>query len=170
MEKPNPQTDADPISKSLSLYPANAADQSFIAEMARYASTLEGRPLPEVVDVQDKLPTDADIAVIARNAKAQPIAAAWTLIRDEPLLHDQDGEPLPELYMAVDESVRGQGVGGQLLDELEDQARGRYSALTLNVHEQNPARNLYLAKGYEEVGPGRGTYGIAMKKELNGGS
>ena len=170
METPKLQIDADPSGNKLSLYPATAADWPFIAEMARHASTLEGRPLPDAEDVEDKLPSENDIAVVARDSGAQPIGAGWTLMRDEPLLRDEDGEALPELFMAVDESARGQGIGGQLLDELEDQARGKYKALTLNVHEQNPARSLYASKGFIEVGPGRGTYGIAMKKELDGSS
>lgn len=170
METPKPQIDTDPSGNKLSLYPATAADRSFMAEMARHASTLEGRPLPDVEDVEDKLPSDTDIAVIARDSETHPIGAAWMIMRDEPLLRDEDGEPLPELFMAVDESARGQGVGGQLLDELEDQAKDKYTALTLNVHEQNPARSLYVSKGFAEVGPGRGTYGIAMKKELGGRS
>lgn len=170
METPKPQLDTDSSGNKLSLYPATAADRPFIAEMARHASTLEGRRLPDIEDVEGKLPGDADVAVVARDTQAKPIGAAWTLMRDEPLLLDDEGEPLPELFMAVDESARGQGVGGQLLDELEDQAKGKYTALTLNVHEQNPARSLYASRGFVEVGPGRGTYGIAMKKELGGRS
>lgn len=51
------------------------------------------------------------------------------------------------VYIAIDASVRGQGLGGQLLDRLKTEARG---SIALHVDKDNPAQNLYERKGFEK--------------------
>jgi ribosomal protein S18 acetylase RimI-like enzyme len=73
---------------------------------------------------------------------------------------------LPEIAIAVTPERRGSGIGGSLLDELFVRCTDRYEALSLNVHERNPASHLYERNGFRVLGQGRGTLGIAMRKEL----
>lgn len=64
--------------------------------------------------------------------------------------------------------IRGKGIGGALLDELTVRSTGTYEALTLNIHQRNPAARLYEHKGFRVTGQGRGALGIAMRKDLRG--
>nr|WP_319458296.1 GNAT family N-acetyltransferase [Mycobacterium sp. RTGN3] len=73
---------------------------------------------------------------------------------------------MPELSIAVAPELRGKGVGGALLDELIVLCTGLYEALSLNVHQRNPAVHLYERKGFRVVGRGRGALGIAMRRDL----
>ncbi len=83
---------------------------------------------------------------------------------------DERGEVLPEVTMAVAEDARGCGIGGRLLGELAAEAAGRFSALSLNVHMRNPAARLYMRNGFRVAGKGRGWYGVAMVRSLEGSS
>ena len=77
-----------------------------------------------------------------------------------------DGEPLPELAMAVIEQARGRGIGGALIEALVEQAAGRVPGLSLNVHLLNPAVRLYMRSGFTVAGAGRGRFGVAMQRSL----
>lgn len=58
--------------------------------------------------------------------------------------------------LVVHESVRGRGVGGQLIDYcVQYAAEHGMCAVTLEVHEDNPARRLYDQKGFVGVSPQR---------------
>jgi len=76
-----------------------------------------------------------------------------------------NGVPLPEITIAVVPEVRGRGIGGALLNELIERCTGKYAALTLNVHQRNPAAHLYRRKGFRVAGQGRGALGVAMCKD-----
>ena len=95
-----------------------------------------------------------------------PVGAAWWHFHEPPLLHDANGEPLPELVMAVVEGERGKGIGAALIDALADEASRHFSALTLNVHLRNPAAHLYTRTGFRVAGAGRGWFGVAMSRPL----
>jgi GNAT superfamily N-acetyltransferase len=138
------------------------ADRSFLLEMAREASTLEGRPHPSLDDatLAAFLPGPDDAAIVAHRDDAR-LGAAWWVVREPPLV---DG--LPELFLAVVESERGQGVGAALLDALAREAAGRFPALSLNVHLLSPAVHLYARSGYRVAGAGRGRFGVAMIRDL----
>jgi ribosomal protein S18 acetylase RimI-like enzyme len=62
--------------------------------------------------------------------------------------------------------VRGRGVGSALVDELIARCTGLHDALTLNVHQRNPAIRLYQRKRFQVLGQGRGALGIAMRRDL----
>ncbi|MET0702816.1 MAG: GNAT family N-acetyltransferase [Mycobacterium sp.] len=94
------------------------------------------------------------------------LGAVWTFRHDPPLLVDGHGVALPEVVIAVTQEARGQGVGGSLLDELLIRCAGAYNALCLNVHQRNPSARLYERKGFRVVGQGRGTLGVAMRRDL----
>ncbi len=68
--------------------------------------------------------------------------------------------------MAVVEGERAKGIGAALVEALADEARKRFSALTLNVHIRNPATHLYTRTGFTVAGAGRGPFGVAMSRPL----
>lgn len=150
------------------LHSATTEDAAFIVEMARHACVIEDWPLPDAgsEDTQSLLPTSADTAVVAADATGVKVGAVWTFRHDPPLLVDTDGVSLPEITIAVAPKMRGKGVGGALLDELIVRCTGKYKALTLNVHQRNPAAHLYKRKGFRVTGQERGTLGIAMRMDL----
>ena len=157
-----------PPAPKIRLCSATTHDAAFIVEMARHACVIEDWPLPDAdsEDTQSLLPGSGDMAVVATDATGVRIGAVWTFVHDSPLLVDTDGRSLPEVTIAVAPEMRGNGVGGALLDELAIRCTGTYEALSLNVHERNPAAHLYQRKGFRVVGRGRGTLGIAMRKDL----
>jgi len=135
--------------------------------MARLACGLEDRPLPgpDAAEVIALLPTPG-AAIIAADDDGRPLGAAWWHVHEPPLLHDADGQALPELVMAVAEGERGQGIGTALVDALAGEAAKHHSALALNVHLRNPAARLYTRTGFRVAGAGRGWFGVAMSRAL----
>ena len=74
-------------------------------------------------------------------------------------------EDTPELAVAVWEDHRGEGIGTQLVEALEDLARAAgFSQLSLSVDTDNPARRLYERLGYVELSVDES--GVPMLKEL----
>lgn len=73
-----------------------------------------------------------------------------TIVGVAVLLDTLMGGFIPEhilVYLAIDASVRGQGLGGQLLDRVKAEAKG---SIALHVDRDNPAQNLYERKGFEK--------------------
>ena len=147
---------------------ATRADAAFVVEMARHACVIEDWPLPDAdsEETQSLLPGSGDVTVVAADARGVKLGAVWTFHHEPPLLVDTYAVALPELTIAVSPEMRGNGVGGALLDDLVARCAGRYQALSLNVHERNPAIRLYERKGFKVIRQGRGALGIAMSKDL----
>lgn len=145
---------------------ATTADDAFIVEMARHACVIEDWPLPEPdsEEARSILPGPDDVVVVAFGTAAGPVGAVWTFTSDPPLRIDDAIHP--ELAMAVRPEVRGNGVGGALLDDLALRCAGRFGAICLNVHVRNPATRLYERKGFRAAGQGRGALGVAMLRSL----
>jgi GNAT superfamily N-acetyltransferase len=60
------------------------------------------------------------------------------------LLHDDRGQPAPEVAIAVEPDARGNGLGLVLLEALASRAaRHGHRLLSLNVSQRNPAVRLY---------------------------
>jgi GNAT superfamily N-acetyltransferase len=157
-----------PPAPNIRLRSATTEDAAFIVEMARHACVIDDWPLPDAddEDTQGLLPADGDTVVVATDATGVKIGAVWTFRHDPPLLVDADGRSLPEVTIAVAPAMRGNGVGGALLDELIARCLATHDALTLNVHQRNPAAHLYQRKGFRVMGRGRGALGVAMRKDL----
>jgi GNAT superfamily N-acetyltransferase len=142
-------------------------DHDFLTEMARWASWLPGRELPDAgaEDVQEMVSDwgrSGDMGVVATDETGKPLGAAWCRLR-RPALASVDGEPLPEMYVAVGPESRRRGVGRALIDALVVAARNiGHRGLALNVHERSDALRLYEAAGFNKVGHGRGKRGVAM--------
>jgi GNAT superfamily N-acetyltransferase len=63
----------------------------------------------------------------------------------------------PELAIAVVDGFRGRGVGTGLLEAMHEHARAQgLRRIALSVDDDNPARKLYAALGYEDYEPGDG--------------
>ncbi|MDQ3876344.1 MAG: GNAT family N-acetyltransferase [Actinomycetota bacterium] len=81
------------------------------------------------------------------------VGAAWYRLfpRDEPGFAFID-ESTPEVSIAVVPSMRGRGIGSQLLSALIERAREEgYPALTLSVERDNPSITLYERHGFRPV-------------------
>jgi GNAT superfamily N-acetyltransferase len=166
----HPDEGAAPEAQPVRLRRAEPDDRPFLVDMARFASVIEDRPLPDPTapDVAAMLPGRDDVAVIALDAVGQPIGAAWWSFGDPPIVTDGAGNPVPEMTLAVVEGWRGRGVGAALIEALADEAAARYGAISLNVHIRNPAARLYSRSGFQVAGKGRGPLGVAMLRALEG--
>ncbi len=81
------------------------------------------------------------------------LGAAWARIV-EPRLFVNDGAPLWELIIAIDEPFRGHGLGQQLVRDLQQLVASlSLPGLVLTVSDQNSvALRLYRARGFTEQG------------------
>ncbi len=93
-----------------------------------------------------------DSAVVAIEDHRR-VGAAWYRLftADEPGFAFVD-EGTPEATIAVVPSMRGRGIGSQLLTGLLDRAREEgFSALSLSVEKANPSIKLYERYGFEPI-------------------
>jgi ribosomal protein S18 acetylase RimI-like enzyme len=95
----------------------------------------------------------------------QPVGAVWTrLFTGDERGYGYVDDETPELSIAVLPEYRGYGLGTQLLTRLLDSAEGKYPAVSLSVHQHNPAFKLYQRLGFEIVTTSPSTF--VMKKAL----
>ena len=109
-----------------------------------------------------------DAAVIAIEDHRR-VGAAWYRLfaRDEQGFAFVD-EQTPEATIAVVPSMRGRGIGGELLAALVERAREEgYPALSLSVERGNPAISLYERQGFQPLREGGDT--VVMRAELGAG-
>jgi GNAT superfamily N-acetyltransferase len=160
---------AAPDPPSARLGRAIGDDRSFLVEMARLASVIEDRPLPEPTapEVAAMLPGLGDCATIAVDPAGRAIGAAWWSFREPPLCTDRGGNPVPEMTLAVAEEWHGRGVGTSLIEELASLAAQHFGSIALNVHIRNPAARLYSRAGFQVAGKGRGPLGVAMLRTFD---
>jgi GNAT superfamily N-acetyltransferase len=126
----------------------------------------DARDLPHVRRFVEDWGRPGDVGVVALDEQHQPIGAAWARVLDQPLIRDEQGAPVAELAIAVEEQARGVGVGHALLDALaEAAAAAGHRELSLNVSPRNPAHRLYARCGFELVG--EGPTGLVMRRRLS---
>ncbi|HYU40170.1 MAG TPA: GNAT family N-acetyltransferase [Acidimicrobiia bacterium] len=145
-----------------SLRRAGVDDVDFLWEMlyhASYAAEL-GVPSPaalrdhsDLARYVDGWGRPTDLGVIAVDAETgERAGAAWLrLLTGNAKGYGYVDDDTPELAIAVLPAHRGKGVGGQLLRELLDAARGTLRAVSLSVRADNPARRLYERIGFRTV-------------------
>jgi GNAT superfamily N-acetyltransferase len=149
-----------------------SSDVVFLERMMLFAAfppdrelPADARKMPHVRRFLDGWGRAGDVGVVALDDPQDPLGAAWARVLDEPLLRDDDGAPVAELAIAVEQHTRGRGVGGALLDALAEAARGAgHRELSLNVSPRNPAHRWYLRFGFEPVG--EGAHGLVMRRRL----
>jgi ribosomal protein S18 acetylase RimI-like enzyme len=101
-----------------------------------------------------------DTGVIAEDAAARPVGAAWYRFwSDADHSYGYVSPEVPELGIAVRAEARGSGVGELLLRALLAEAGRRGVAeLSLSVERDNPAARLYERVGFQRVGEVGGAF------------
>ena len=114
--------------------------------------TADGLPPPVLVPPYafDDLGRPGDGGVVVTYDE-QPVGACW--YRLSLTAREHDGQPVPQLLLAVMPAHRAHGIGGELLDRGIEQARAAgYPAIDLVVELENPARGMYERRGFEPLG------------------
>ena len=135
--------------------PAGAQDLPFLRDMLRHAyyarwGSEADVPLERYVAGWGR---PGDNAVVAID-EFQPVGAAWYRLfeADEPGYGFVD-EQTPELTIAIVPSMRGRGLGEELLSVLLDRAREEGRPRNIHsVEPDNPAIRLYEQHGFARVG------------------
>ena len=146
-----------------SIRPLTLQDEPFLWEMLYHAIYVpEGHPAPPRSILQEpdiahyvrqwgQLPEDQGFVAVDQ-ATGQPVGAAW--LRLFTLLDPGYGyvdDETPELSIAMLPDYRGQGLGSHLLNALLNEARQKYTAVSLSVSPGNPAEKLYQKLGFTMV-------------------
>jgi ribosomal protein S18 acetylase RimI-like enzyme len=151
------------------------ADEPFLWDMLYQAIFVpEGylKPDPSIIKQPDLakyvqgwgLKHDSGFLAIDIDAQ-QPIGAVWSrLFTGDARGYGYVDDETPELSIAILPEYRGSGVGTQLLIQMLELSAGKYPAVSLSVHQSNPAFKLYQRLGFEIVTISQST--IVMKKAL----
>jgi len=155
---------------------ATPADEPFLWEMLYQAihvpagaappprTLLQDPSLAHYVADWGKRPGDLGIIAL-QETSGEAVGAVWLRLftADDPGWGYVD-ERTPELSIALLTAHRGQGLGHALIEQLIEEARSIYLALSLSVDPRNAAFRLYQRLGFQEVGMS-GT-SVTMRKEL----
>jgi ribosomal protein S18 acetylase RimI-like enzyme len=147
--------------KDVRVRPAATEDFTFLATMLGEAAVWRpDKPTPTADEVLADpryamylagWPRPGDYGLVAE--QGGPVGAAWYRTFTEASHgHGFVTEDVPELAIAVVASRRHEGIGRRLLAELiEASVTQGYSAISLSVAENNPARRLYESSGFVPV-------------------
>jgi GNAT superfamily N-acetyltransferase len=112
---------------------------------------------PQVAVFHEDWGRAGDTAVVAEEENGLAGAAWYRFFTTEAHGEGFVDEETPELAVAVVDGHRGQGIGRQLLQALEDRARADGLArISLSVDAENPAKRLYARLGYVDYEPDDG--------------
>lgn len=147
---------------AFTIRPAIPADGSFLADMVVEAANRRAgsaRPRPTVLadpvyrNYIAGWQRPADRGVVAMDAGARPIGAAWyRLFSADSAVHGFVATGVPELMIGVRPLWRSQGVGRALLRSLADGARSAgFARMTLSVERGDFAGALYRSEGFAVV-------------------
>lgn len=128
---------------------------NFLAIAAYQPDVDAAKAVPFVAAHLAGWPRPEDFGFIAE-LEGAAIGAAWARQfspNEQPAFYVD--ELTPEITIGVKPDIRGQGIGGRLLDALTAAAAQRGVGLCLNVRHDNPARDLYERTGFRLV-PGSG--------------
>jgi ribosomal protein S18 acetylase RimI-like enzyme len=107
--------------------------------------------VPELARYVDGWGRPSDLGVIA-TWHGEPVGAAWLrLLVGDDAAYGYVDDSTPELAIAVDPALTGQGIGGALLNRLVVEAERMFAAVSLSVRDDNPARRLYERFGFRPV-------------------
>ncbi len=143
-----------PFEPTFTIRRATSEDEPFLWRMLYYASHMDkddgavpddAKTHPYLARFVEGWGRPDDLGVIAENADGRPVGAAWVRV-----LRVADGEHA-ELAIAVLPDCIGQGIGGEMLARLLQEARGVYPCIYLSVREGNPAIRLYERAGFVVV-------------------
>ncbi|MGR0220390.1 N-acetyltransferase family protein [Agromyces sp. ZXT2-6] len=100
----------------------------------------------------DRFPGHGDYGIVAvRDGKEAGVAWVVHFTADDPA-YGYVADEIPELSVWVSADERGRGIGGRLIDAALDRAAAAgVPGVSLSVEVGNPARNLYVRKGFIEV-------------------
>lgn len=138
--------------------PAGVADVAFLATMLGEAAVWRpDKPTPSGDEVMADpryamyltgWPRPGDFGLVAE--QDGPVGAAWyRTFTEADHGYGFIAEDVPELAIAVIASRRHEGIGQRLLVDLVDASvRRGYTAISLSVNEDNPARRLYESTGF----------------------
>ena len=148
--------------KNIAVRVATIDDQAFLFEML-YQSIFHGpgtpKPersiinAPEIAKYVENWGKPGDFALIATNSKGQRVGAVWLrYFNASNKGYGYVSDQIPEIGIAVDECVRGRGIGTALLKELLMRIDKSVPALSLSVQPENPAMRLYQKLGFYDCG------------------
>jgi ribosomal protein S18 acetylase RimI-like enzyme len=132
------------------------------------------KDMPELARYVDGWGRPSDLGVVATR-HGEPVGAAWLrLLMGDNAAYGYVDDTIPEMAIAVDPALTGQGIGGALLQRLLLDAERMFAAVSLSVRADNPARRLYERFGFRPVdGSGRenrtGRTSITMVRHLSAG-
>lgn len=151
-------------------------DEPFLREMLYHALYVpEGQPPfpkevknePELAKYVDQWGRDSDSGyVVIDNMSSQPVGAAWIrLFTESNKGYGYVNDDTPELSIALLPEYRNLRIGTSLLNQLINDARDKYPALSLSVSADNPATHLYKRLGFEIVEENGAS--LTMRKQLS---
>ncbi len=141
--------------------PAGVEDLPFLATMLGEAAVWRpDKPTPTAAEVMADpryamyltgWPRQGDYGLVAE--QDGPVGAAWyRTFTEADHGYGFVAEGVPELSIAVIPSRRHEGIGRRLLVALIDASLAQgFSAISLSVIEENPARGLYESAGFELI-------------------
>lgn len=68
-------------------------------------------------------------------------------------------------YMAVLDQQQRSGVGGKIIERLEQQAM-KWNINSIRINARNTHLNFYLKHGYQQIGPGHTLYNLITHTKL----
>ncbi len=121
-----------------------------VAESMRTLGKEKALSLPVNRKYVEEWGRSGDAGVIAVDQMDRPLGAAWYRLHPEEAPGYGFVSPtIPELTIGVRADARGQGIGHALLQALIALAQNQgYTALSLSVDRNNPARHLYERFGF----------------------
>src|SRR5215468_145189 len=129
-------------------------DEPFLREMLYHAIYVpDGQPPfakeiinePELAKYVDQWGRDSDSGyVVIDSTSLQPVGAAWIrLFTEVNKGYGYVNDDTPELSIALLPEYRNRGIGTSLINQLINDARDKYPALSLSVAADSPATHLY---------------------------
>jgi ribosomal protein S18 acetylase RimI-like enzyme len=142
--------------------PVTKEDETALWEMLYYAAHMEedgatdtqaARHNPDLIKYVRDWGHPTDLGFIAlEETTNRALGAAWVrLFLGEEKHFASVDDATPELAIATQPDLTGQGLGTQLLTRLLETARTLYPAIVLSVRANNPAKKLYERLGFVTI-------------------